>query len=37
MTEAGANSEWIPGCFTPIGNSEAVNNAVDRTMLYKHI
>ena len=29
--ETGANSEWIPGGFTPTGNSEAVINAVDWT------
>lgn len=28
-TEDGANSEWIPGGFTPTGNSEAVIDAVD--------
>jgi len=28
-TKAGANSEWIPGGFTPKGNSEAVIDAVD--------
>ena len=27
--ELGANSEWIPGGFTPTGNSEAVMNAVE--------
>lgn len=27
--EAGANSEWIPGGFTPTGNSEAVINSVE--------
>ena len=27
--ETGANSEWIPGGFTPTGNSEAVINSVD--------
>ena len=29
MTEVGANSEWIPGGFTPTGNSEALIDAVD--------
>ena len=29
--ETGSNSEWIPGGFTPKGNSEAVIDAVDWT------
>lgn len=27
--EGGANSEWIPGGYTPMGNSEAVINPVE--------